>query len=303
MESNQFDLWINMKKNKMNLSIIGSGVIGQATGIGLSKYGHEVVFHDIDYKKLAALNEKGYNIARSVLEAVQNSDVIFVCVPTPSVKGAMDFGIIKKSMVSIGEALREGERTWPLVVVRSTVLPLTTRTRVVPLLEKCSKLNVSEDFGVCVNPEFLREKTAFKDFLSPDRIVIGEFDKKSGDLLEKVYSSFKAPIIRADLDTAEMIKYASNLFLAAKISFFNEMFIFCQKLGIDSKLLGKAVSLDSRIGEYGVYGGQPFDGKCLPKDLEAFRTFVKSLDFNPKLLDAVSHVNNEVQSYKSKNQK
>ncbi|TRZ79965.1 UDP-glucose/GDP-mannose dehydrogenase family protein [bacterium] len=283
----------------MKLSILGSGVIGQATGVGFSKCGHDVVFYDIDDKKLAILEERGYNVSWSLLSAVQSSDIIFVCVPTPTVDGLMDFGIIENVLVGIGEALNK-LRKYRVVVVRSTVLPLTTRCKVVPLLEKYSKLTVGDDFGVCMNPEFLRDKSALQDFLNPNKIVIGEFDKRSGDFLEKVYSSFKAPVIRTDLDSAEMIKYASNLFLATKISFFNEMYIFCQKLGVDSEFLGKAVSLDPRIGEYGVYGGRSFNGKCLPKDLEAFRSFVKSLDVNPKLLDAVSFVNNEVDSLKKR---
>jgi UDPglucose 6-dehydrogenase len=116
--------------------------------------------------------------------------------------------------------------------------------------------------------------------------------------LEKVYSPFKAPVIRTDLDSAEMIKYVSNLFLATKISFFNEMYLVCERLGLDADLIGKAVALDPRIGEYGVYGGLPFDGKCLPKDVEAFRSFVKSLNINPRLLDSVSSVNDEIRSLK-----
>jgi UDPglucose 6-dehydrogenase len=149
-----------------------------------------------------------------------------------------------------------------------------------------------------MNPEFLRERYALQDFLSPSRIVIGEFDKRSGDFLEKAYSLFKAPVIRADLDSAEMIKYVSNLSLATKISFFNEMYIVCERLGLDADLIGKAVSLDPRIGEYGVNGGLPFGGKCLPKDVEAFRSFIKSLNINPRLLDAVSSVNDEIRFFK-----
>ena len=284
----------------MNISIVGAGVTGQATGIGLSMKGNEVVFYDIDKKKLAVLKERGYKVAEKLLIATQESDIIFVCVPTPTVGGSMDFGMVRNAIVNIGKTLNN-VRKYRVVVVRSTVLPSTTRLKVVPLLERYSELKAGEDFGVCMNPEFLREKYALQDFLSPSRIAIGEFDKKSGDSLEKVYSPFNVPVIRTNLDSAEMIKYVSNLFLATKISFFNEMYIVCRRLGLDGDLISKAVSLDPRIGEYGVYGGRPFDGKCLPKDLEAFKSFVRSLNIDLKLLDAVSSVNDEMIFEKTKN--
>jgi len=287
----------------MNVSIIGSGVIGQATGIGLGMCGNKVVFYDIDKKKLKQLSDSGYEVVEKLSLAVEKADVIFVCVPTPTVDGLSDFGLVHEAVKGIGEVLGKNAR-YKVVVVRSTVLPSTTRSRVIPLLERHSGLKVGRDFGVCINPEFLREKYALQDFLHPARIVIGEFDKKSGDVLENIYCTFKIPIIRTDLDTAEMIKYVSNLFLATKISFFNEIFLICQKLGLDANLVSKAVSLDTRIGEYGVYGGRPFDGKCLPKDLAAFRSFVKSLNLNPELLDAVHSVNERMRSLnKGKNDK
>jgi nucleotide sugar dehydrogenase len=171
------------------------------------------------------------------------------------------------------------------------------------MLEQYSGLEAGEDFGVCMNPEFLRQQSALDDFLHPSRIVIGEFDKKSGDFLEKVYKGLSCPIIRTDLDTAEMVKYVSNLFLASKISFFNEIFMVCQKIGVDARTVSKAVSLDSRIGNYGVYGGKPFDGMCFPKDLAAFITYVKSKGINPKLLEAVQEINREIASFNSLNNK
>lgn len=277
----------------MKLSIVGAGVVGQATGIGLSIRGYEVIFYDVDKEKLAALKEKGYRVSGEISLAVNDVDLIFICVPTPTVNGEMDLSFLRNVVMNIGKTLSD-VRGYKVVVVRSTVLPSTTRCKVVPLLEKYSGLKAGKDFGVCMNPEFLRERCALEDFLNPSRIVIGELDKRSGDALEEVYSVFSAPLIRTDLDTAEMIKYVSNLFLATKISFFNEMFLVCQKLGIDANVVGKAVSLDPRIGEYGVYGGSPFDGKCLPKDLEAFLGFVKSLKLNPELLDAVYSINEKM---------
>lgn len=280
----------------MKISIVGSGVCGQATGKGFRKFGHEVVFYDIDAKKLAELKDSGYNVSNSVKRAVGESELIFVSVPTPTVNGSLDFSFVESAIISVAEALKDRKK-YGVVVIRSTVLPSTTRSRVVPLIEKYSKLRVGNDFGVCMNPEFLREKFSSEDFLNPSRIVIGEFDKKSGDYLEEAYASIKSPIIRTNLESAEIIKYASNLFLATKISFFNELYGVCRKLGVSADLVGKAVSLDPRIGEYGVYAGRPFDGKCLPKDLDAFRSYVKSLGIDPKLLDAVSAVNHEMDSF------
>lgn len=277
----------------MKIYIVGAGVIGQATGIGLGIRGHEVIFYDVDKEKLKALAEKGYIVCDEISLGIDDVDVIFVCVPTPTINGEMDLSFLQDAVTNIGKALSDA-KGYKVVAVRSTVLPSTTRCKVMPLLEKYSGLKAGKDFGVCMNPEFLRERYALEDFLNPSRIIIGELDKRSGDLLEKVYSIFDVPLIRTDLDTAEMIKYVSNLFLATKISFFNEMFLVCQKLGIDANVVGKAVSLDPRIGEYGVYGGSPFDGKCLPKDLEAFLSFVKSLGLNPDLLDAVRSINEKM---------
>ncbi len=277
----------------MRISVIGSGVTGQATGKGLSNFGHRVIFYDIAADKLEGLKDSGYDVTQSAQSAVKESDIIFVCVPTPTIDGHIDLSFVKDAIIEAASGFGESKQ-YRVVVLRSTVLPSTTKSFVVPLLEKHSQLQAGKDFGVCMNPEFLREKFALQDFLNPSRIVIGELDEKSGDLLEEAYSSIKVPIIRTDLDSAELIKYASNLFLATKISFFNEIHAVCKRLGVDIDLLGKAVSLDPRIGEYGVYGGRPFDGKCLPKDLGAFRSYVKSLGIDPKLLDAVHLVNLEM---------
>lgn len=282
----------------MNLSIIGSGIIGQATGIGLSKSGNKVVFYDIDNEKLTALKKKGYQVVKDLTSAIQSSDILFVCLPTPSSNGSINCKIIESVISEIGKLLNK-IRQYKLIVIRSTVLPTMTRCKIVPLLEKYSNLKAGEDFGVCMNPEFLREKSSLQDFLNPSRIIIGQLDKKSGDILEKVYSFFEAPLIRTKLDTAEMIKYAANLFLASKISFFNEMYLVCQKIGVDSNVLGRAVAYDPRIGAYGVRGGYPFDGACLPKDLTAFRTFARTLKINPKMLDAINSVNVDMSSLKN----
>jgi len=277
----------------MKISIIGSGVVGKATGIGLLKHGNEVLFHDIIQEKLIKLKKQGYQIAENISEAVNNSTISLVCVQTPTVNGQMNFEFVKKATIDLAKALHR-KKEYHVVVIRSTVLPSTTRTLIIPLLEQHSKLRAGEDFGVCMNPEFLRKESALSDFLKPGRIVIGELDEQSGDILEMLYAPFKAPIFRTYLDTAEIIKYVTNTFLTTKISFFNEMYTICRSLGLDPYFISEVAALDPRIGNYGIYGGRPFEGSCLPKDLEAFINFVKANEHNPKLLDAVLYLNKKI---------
>jgi UDPglucose 6-dehydrogenase len=157
------------------------------------------------------------------------------------------------------------------------------------------------DIGICMNPEFLTEMADTwtkdegykKDFFTEDRIVIGEYDKKSGDILESLYNPLNKPIFRTDLKTAELIKYASNCMFATKISYWNEIFLICEKLGIDSQKVADIVGLDPRIGRYGTVHGKAFGGKCLPKDLKAFISFVEKYR-NVRLLKAVDEINEEM---------
>lgn len=295
--SNQVGQGLEGETNKLSgsaeISIIGSGIVGKATGIGLAMHGNHVIFCDIDKKKLEKLSKKGYKVTNDIMKSVNDSTISFVCVQTPTVNRRMDFSYIKKAIVDIAKALRQ-KQNYHVIVVRSTILPSTTETRIIPLLERHSQLRAGEDFGVCTNPEFLRKSSALENFLNPSRIVVGELDKLSGDMLEKLYSPFNAPISRTDLITAEMIKYVANLFLATKISYFNEIYTICREFNLDPHFISEVVSLDPRINDYGVYGGRPFEGGCLPKDLEAFINFVESRKINPKLLSAVSHVNKEI---------
>ena len=292
-EKAKCELEISKGIQHFRISIIGSGVVGQATGKGFSVLGHPVLFHDIDTNKLKKLDVEGYKTTEIVDEAVQNSEIIFVCVPTPTIDRQVVVQYLRDCAISIGLALKDTS-DFHVVVFRSTAPPTTVRTQLVPLLEQFSGLKASKDLGVCMNPEFLREKTPLDDFLHPDRIVIGELDSKSGDIVEQIYSSFACPIIRTTLDESEMIKYASNLFLASKISFFNEIHMICQELGIDSKVVSETVALDKRIGKYGVIGGAPFSGMCFPKDLAGFISFAKSKGINPRLLESVEDINKQI---------
>jgi len=150
---------------------------------------------------------------------------------------------------------------------------------------------VGKDFGVCMSPEFLREGKAVHDFMNPIRIIIGEFDRRSGDTLLNLYQSFNAPVLRTDLRTAEMIKLASNTFLTMKISFINEIGNICKKLGIDSYEVAKGMGFDDRIGRKFLNAGIGFGGSCLPKDLRALIRKAKGMGYEPKILEEVLNLN------------
>jgi len=277
----------------LNIGIVGSGIVGQATGMGLNTNGHKVKFYDVDDSKLKVLKSNGYDTTENIDEVINDSQAIFVCVPTPTIANKIELKIINSCTEAIGEAMERANK-YLVITFRSTIPPQTTRTKLIPLLEKFSNMDSGRDFGVCMNPEFLREKSPLNDFLEPNRIVIGALDRRSGNALRKVYAPFKCPLILTDLDTAEMIKYTSNTFLAAKISFFNEIFLICRKLGIDENIVSEGAALDPRIGTYGIKGGTPFAGMCLPKDLKAFIHFLNSTGFNPVLLKAILEVNEKI---------
>jgi len=280
----------------MNIGIIGSGVVGYATGIGLSKLGHKVVFNDINEDILKKLNDKGYKVTRDYSELLSDNEIIQICVPTPNKDGIQDLSIISRVIEKLGKYLIKTEE-YKVIVIRSTILPTYTRKKILPIIQKTSGLTPGEEFGLCVNPEFMRQASALDDFLNPWRIVIGEYDKRSGSLLEEVYKPLKTRVFRTNLETAELIKYISNAFLSSKISFFNEMYFISSKIGVDPDLVSNIVALDPRIGKYGIKGGRPFRGACLPKDLNAFIEFLHLLDLNPQILSSVLEINNKMQSH------
>jgi GDP-mannose 6-dehydrogenase len=204
--------------------------------------------------------------------------------------------------VEVGKSPRE-EHPYHLVVVRSTVPPGTTREHVIPQIESSAQTQLGLEIGVCHNPEFLREKFALDDFLHPGAVVIGEADKTAGNQLESLYSSFGSPVARCSLETSEMIKYTSNLFNATKISFFNEIDRACKAVGVESEDVSRlmprlALGLRDDLKEWGIYGGRAFAGMCLPKDLEAFISFMKTKGTDLPLLSAVKKVNERVEKEK-----
>ncbi len=291
-----------------NISIIGSGYTGSLLGKGLQKAGNKVIFYDINRDTVEKLHNEGYDTTVDIKQAIEETDISFLCVPTPTKNGKIDLSYVKAAAESFANELKS-KNTYHLFVVKSTIVPTTTENFVKPIIEKVSGKKDGTDFGLCVNPEFLTQvhKTtkdpelkawyennphAIKTF--EDKAVIGSSDKKSGDILEDLFKSLNIPIFRTDLKTAEMIKYAHNLNLASRISYWNEFLLICNSLGIDSKFVAEIVSQDSRIGKYGTVHGKAFGGACLPKDLESFIGFVKDLNVNSKLLDAVQEINNYI---------
>ncbi len=280
-----------MKNKGDAVSIIGSGFIGRVVGEGLSQLHRSVIFYDVEHKDLPGFTG-------DLDQAIGESDTSIICVPTPTLEdGSTDQSFLKDCVARMGGALKHKQR-YHLIVVKSTVLPMTTESLIIPELERISGKKAGPDFGVCVNPEFITEisRTWSEDglfarsFFNEDRIIIGEFDRRSGDLLQEIYKPLDVPVFRVDLKTAEMIKYAANCMLATKISYWNEMFFICRQMGIDSQAVATAASADTRIGRYGTVHGKAFGGRCLPKDLKALITFARPYH-KPVLLESVQAIN------------
>ena len=277
------------------ISIIGSGRVGYTVGEGLRHLGCRILFHDIDDSVIDRLKKLGHDATSDLKYVIDHSSLTFVCVPSLSVGGA-DLDMLTSAIKSIAYLLRD-KQYYHLLVIKSTVLPTTTENIIIPLLDN-SKKNLGQELGICVNPEFGTEATSTwtnnkefnRDFFSQDRIVIGEYDDRSGELLEQLYQPLQKPIFRTDLRTAEMIKFASNLMLATKVSFWNEISLIAHRLSINSQQVANIVGLDSRIGKYGSVHGKAFGGRCLPKDLRAFLNFTHKYRY-PSVLKAVQQVN------------
>jgi UDPglucose 6-dehydrogenase len=291
----------------MDVCIVGTGYVGLSTAAGFAEQGHRITCVDIDRKRVDDINsgvcpvfEPGMEpvIRKAVKsgqlratldlkEAVASSDVIFISVPTPcNDSGRIDTKFIDKASKDIAAAM-DG---YKVVVVKSTVVPGTTEGVVGKNLAASGKAE-GKDFGLAMNPEFLREGHALEDFLGPDRIVIGSADRKAGDAVAKLYAGFKSPLLRTDIKTAEMIKYASNAFLATKITFANEVGNICKLLGIDVYKVMEGVGLDSRIGPKFLRAGCGYGGSCFPKDVQALAAKAKDAGYEPELLDKVQEVN------------
>jgi GDP-mannose 6-dehydrogenase len=285
------------------------GYVGTVTAGCLAQDGHEVVGVDPVRTKVNLINsgqspiieaEIGDLISKTVREgrlrgtddqdlAIRETELSYVCVGTPSqTNGNLDLSFIRRVCELIGQALKNkpGRHT---VVIRSTILPGTMRQVVIPVLEEYSGKKVGTDFGLCNNPEFLREGSAVKDFNAPPKTVIGELDTASGDLLASLYAKLDAPLIRTDIETAEMVKYVDNCWHALKIGYANEIGNLCKSLSIDAHQVMKIFCQDKKLNISSAYlsPGFAFGGSCLPKDLRALSYKAKTNDLHLPILTAI----------------
>lgn len=289
----------------MKISVIGCGHVGLVVAACLANLGNKVTVVDIDETRVRKVNSKTSpfyeeglaEILRNVdIEAtsdyqrIVDSDIIYICVGTPSkADGSISLEYVARAAERIASVLEE-KNGYGIIAVKSTVVPGTTEEVVIPILERSGK-KAGRDFGVCTTPEFLREGRGIHDFMNPARIVVGEYDRKSGDVLCKLYSSFNTPLLRVSLKTAEMIKYASNAFLTMKVSFMNEIGNICKQLGIDTYEVAHGIGFDERIGHKFLNAGIGFAGPCLPKDLKALIAKSKQIGYKPRLLEEVLSLN------------
>lgn len=291
----------------MRVSIVGAGYVGLVAAACLAKLGHKITLVDIDEERLKRISHGESPIHEPELpeilrqvdiettsnyQRIADSEVVFICVGTPSKNdGSMSLKYVEEASREIAKVLKM-KRDYCVVALKSTVVPGTTESSVIPILEASGK-RVGEDFGVCMDPEFLREGKAIYYYMNPDRIIIGEYDKKSGDVLFELYKGINAPIMRTDLRTAEMIKLASNAFIATKISFINEIGNICKQLDIDVYAVAKGMGFDERIGNKFLNAGVGFGGSCLPKDLRAIAAKAREVGYKPMILEGVINLNDE----------
>lgn len=297
----------------MRICIFGLGYVGSVTSACLARLGHEVVGVEPNPAKVDMLNRGQSPIVEAGLEellkqaisqgrlkatddwaaAVAETDMAIVCVGTPSLSnGNMDLKFVRRAAEHIGTALKT-KSAYFRIVIRSTVLPGTVEEVVIPALEQASGKKAGRDFGVCMNPEFLREGTAVHDFDNPPKTVIGEFDPRSGEALAELYANLPAPLKRVPLRVAEMVKYADNSFHALKIVFANEIGSICKELGIDSHRVMEIFCLDTKLNlsPYYLKPGFAFGGSCLPKDLRALNYEARTHDVDTPMLNSLLESN------------
>ncbi|MBU4315326.1 UDP-glucose/GDP-mannose dehydrogenase family protein [Patescibacteria group bacterium] len=292
----------------MKISIIGTGYVGLVTGACLASKGHRVICLDVDESKIESLKkgivpifEPGLeDLVRSGIESgflsfttdkalVSDSQVVFLCVGTPAKEdGSADLSFVFQAVDDIAPHISDS-----CVVVSKSTVPVGTSKNIHSRFSCHSRENGNPSVLVSSNPEFLREGSAVSDFLNPDRIVIGANDESAFEVLRNVYKDFDCPKLETTLESAEMIKYASNAFLATKISFINEIANVCEQTGADVLDVAKGMGLDPRIGSSFLKAGLGYGGSCFPKDVRALNQIAGSNGYDFKLLKAVIEVNNE----------
>ncbi len=279
-----------------NILIVGSGIVGQATGKGFARKGHSVDYVDIDANKVKQLTEQGLFAMQPDQVDWNRYDIVMLTVSTPSVNGRVKLDYIEDAALNVGRGLATSEK-FAIVVVRSTVPPTTTEQRIRPILEKASGKTAGVGFGLAMNPEFLRQRSNVEDFERPWITVLGTSDRLTADILGNMYKPFGSLTVNCTPTEAEMIKYVNNIYNAVKISYFNEVNAICEQLGIDGKLVGATVarSAESMWNPlYGTRGGVPYGGTCLPKDTVGFMAFCEDMGLEHMMLKATIAVNEQL---------
>ena len=301
----------NPECNKMNISIIGSGYVGLVSGACFAELGNHVICADNDIKKIAGLKKgiipiyepgleeliagnlknKRLKFTSSIREAVKSSEIIFIAVGTPSLgNGEADLTGVE----NVARVIAQNMDGYRLIVEKSTV-PVETCAWIKKTI--ATYIKKKHKFDVVSNPEFLREGSAISDFTHPDRIVVGAESQKAGQVMTQLYQPLNRPILITNIKSAELIKHASNAFLAAKISFINALSRICDKVGADVKEVAQGMGLDTRISRHFLHAGIGYGGSCFPKDLDAFITIAGNLGYDFKMLKAVRDTNQEQKEF------
>ena len=303
------------------ITVIGLGFVGLTTALGFVSKGYKVYGFDIDKRKANSikkgkipfyephlekiLNEnihKNFFIVDSLKQAIDNSQVVFYCVGTPNKKnGNIDLNYVFKAIEATLKEIEKG--SYKVLVVKSSIPPSTIKERIKTFIESFG-FKVGKDIGLTNNPEFLREGHAWEDFINPDRIVIGQDDRKAGSIVEKLYKSFNAPIFKVSLNTAEFIKYLSNTLLSTLISFSNEMSMIANVIGdIDIPTAFSILHFDRRwsgnpaeMTSY-LYPGCGFGGYCLPKDIQAIYSQAVKKGYSSSLLKDIININTKIKEF------
>src|SRR5215471_17461378 len=290
----------------MRINIYGLGYVGCVSAACLANLGHDVTGVDVDDVKLKMLNDGLSPVVEPGLQAaihqallskrlqvttdhMDPTDASMICVGTPSNgNGSLGLEHVLKVTEQIGNYVRDLD-SYHVVIVRSTVLPGTVSDTIIPILEQRSHKRAGRDFGVCMNPEFMREGTAIEDFYQPIFTLIGALDERSGNVVTEIYNNIKAPVIHTEIKVAEMTKYVCNAFHALKVAFANEIGNICKRLDIDSHEVMEIFCMDRKLNISPSYfkPGFAFGGSCLPKDIRAILYRANQLDLEPILLRAI----------------
>ena len=293
----------------MKIAVFGLGYVGVVSAACLARDGHSVVGVDPNALKVDFLREGKSPIVEPGLgelivaavtagrlvagsdpaTAVAQCDVLLVCVGTPGQpNGSLDLSYVRRVVQQIGEQLA-GTAAYKVVVIRSTLLPGSMQSVVIPILEESSRRQAGRDFGVCINPEFLREGSAIYDYDHPPKTVIGASDERAAATVRELYAGLSAPLILTDLRTAEMLKYIDNSWHALKVTFANEVGRLCKSMGVDSRLAMRLFCMDTKLNISSAYlrPGFAFGGSCLPKDVRALTYQGRLLDVDTPVLSSI----------------